>query len=381
MSYHQNNKLLMIGVFLLVLMSTVVRFQELNRLIEYHESVTSIIISESSTLDTIVCAGNDNSPPLYQILLLKFKEYFSGTWEDKITMRIPNFILGILFIFLMTFYVYKKKWDTFICLIVCALSGLLFQIHSIAAWSRSSMLHLFFSGILGLIFLEVINDGWNKKKGLLFIVFTALNFYTHYFSCFMFLSQFIILEIYSFKKGNRIVRFSLLYYIIPIILYFPWFNNFVSKRLFNVEGDFWIQVNWLNDLMGIFGAFFSSNILFVGTIFLFITLVIRKKKGVLDEVFTSLLSFVFIFIFLVIVKSLTGTYVVRPRYFVSIYPILILLVGYMISKSDYKKIFCSFYLIVIVLNNSLFLDSFYLEKSMWIHKYKGYKVNFKCKTT
>jgi hypothetical protein len=354
-------------LFGVLALSLFVRWEDLNRPLNFHEEITSEIARQDSILGIARCAAEDNSPPLYQLILSGTRKLISS--EDSV--EILSRVLSLFFVLLAGFFFYEattkalgKSEGIFGFLIF----SLLYSTHSLATFGRSSSLHLLLSTISFFLWWRLVTGENSKKLIFLFSLISLLNLYSHYFALNLFFLQILFLMILRRRDWKAWSLSS----IIPLIGFLPWFNLYVKNRIFENE-LFWIKAPNIKSLIAIFGSLWSSSLFFY-SFFLSVTVVLfwrRKKESM------TLIAFMAAFIGTIALKSYFSTSVFLPRYFVALLPIILFL--FIQSLKEFKPklyFYLGFSLFILVLNTFM-LENYYQKKN-WVHRQKVERKGFPC---
>lgn len=349
---------LLIGIFSLSLFA---RWEDLKRPLNFHEKVTSIIARQDTLKDVAVCAGEDNSPPLYQVFVSGIRSLVP--LEDdvgKLSRVLSLFFVTLTAIFLFLFL--SSELGFLEALLGMSAVSLFYSFHSLAVFGRSTSLHLLLSTSSFIFWFWMIKKGVTTKRIILFSLMSFLNLYTHYFSLFLYPLQLIFLLILHKKEFKKILLS------LPLILigFGPWFYTHVGERLFQEEA-FWIKDPSLRGLIDIFSSFWSSHIFFYSFLIIVAYSIFLEIKEKRQKDLTLLILYSGCFILLVAIKSWISTSVFLPRYFVSLYPIFLFLFLKALSQLPQKKAMISLFLLILIYQNTISLSSYYQKKG-WMHR-------------
>lgn len=196
-----------------------------------------------------------------------------------------------------------------------------------------------------------IKDIFRDKYSYLYILFTTLALYTHYFSFFILITQIIFLLYYFKKNINNIKSFGLIYISI-LILYIVWLPEFISQIS---RGQSWrspqnasqvIQelLHYLKDVsLGLYYHFTNLQLVYYITYFLILMIIlcivglfIKKEKN--NGNFTILTNFlVLIPLSLTIIISFSEK-IEFFRYLSILVPYILIFIVYSLNKYKFKII-------------------------------------------
>src|SRR5690606_32838847 len=172
-------------------------------------------------------AAGDIHPPFYY-MVLKWWTYFAS--DSVFSMRLLSVVFSILslvFIYKISFDILKDEAQVFFVFILYALSPV--NIHY-AQEVRMFMMNTFLCLGSVYFFMGLLDNPGTRKK-ILYVLFTILALYTHYFAFLILFSQ-VLIVIYRQIRNRQ--DFSLLkqtapLFLIVLILYLPWFPVFFRQ--------------------------------------------------------------------------------------------------------------------------------------------------------
>lgn len=277
----------------------------------------------------------DINPPLYIYFTYLWRNLF-GISEYSIRFACVLFsslAAGMVFIFSARFF--NKTTAILSTLIFSASSTILFFAHE----ARSYSLLLFLTLCSSWLFLSLLQ----KKNTWQLILLGVVNFlliYTHYFTVFLFLAQWVIVFIASEKEVFRRILYA---YLITLGLSLWRFTAKTILVVLNHEKDFWLPKAGLTELKNALCAFFNNSntlifyALLTAVILVHLFYVKRFAKNSKPENL-RLLYIIFCGICTVIlafgISQLTPIFLMRYLLFTS--PFMYITIGYFISISDVK---------------------------------------------
>lgn len=218
----------------------------------WRDEAFSFLMAEQSILEIIKTTAADFNPPLYYILLHFWMMLF-GTSEVALRSLSVIFFAGTLFVLyeIMTRVMKIPLFRALLYLIFILVNPFLL---SYAFETRMYMMVTFF---VTLSFYAL----WTQKKWL-YVISMILGLYTHYFSIFILLAQFLyqlfIQMPYLMTNGKKLVKsFHVKYlksivqpfheFVVISLFFLPWALYLLLTHDFGSDG-FWIIKPPLNDL-------------------------------------------------------------------------------------------------------------------------------------
>lgn len=199
----------------------------------WFDEVYSWKISQGTITGIVSETSGDIHPPFYYIVLKYWIEIFS---DSVFSMRLLSTILSLLsmyFIYRISKLFIENDFRIILVLLLYAVSPL-----NIYYSQEVRMLNLNLFLCLGSVYYFLALMGNDKSRNisllsvsLLYISFTILAVYTHYFAFLIFFTELITALIYYFKKiisKKYFIRFILLFALINF-LYLPWFPVFFAQ--------------------------------------------------------------------------------------------------------------------------------------------------------
>lgn len=224
-------------ILLLILFALSLRLTLLTQKNLWFDEIYSWHITQGSIDGIIQDTSSDIHPPFYYVLLKIWNNIFS---DSVFSMRILSalFTTGtILFIFVLSRRILNFE-QTFFVILLYTLSPLnIFYSQEV----RMSALNIFLN--LGSVFylLKLMDNQqkqniiYKNKYAYLFILFTTLSLYTHYFSIPIFISLIIFTTYYYRKSFKQIIPYLILFLII-FLLYTSWIPIMLEQ---GIKGQPW----------------------------------------------------------------------------------------------------------------------------------------------
>lgn len=213
-----NTKLFIFSIALVALGLRLFNIEQKNL---WFDEVYSWKISQGNLVQILSQTSGDIHPPLYYIVLKLWMIFFS---DSIISMRSLSALLGVIsiyFIYKISKMFLNNDLKIFFVLMLYTFSPL-----NIYYSQEVRMFNLNLFLCLGSVFyyFRFINTPSNKL-GLLYLIFTILALYTHYFAFFILFTEVFILLTYFFNKNVSlvIIKKYLFYFFLINFFYVPWY--------------------------------------------------------------------------------------------------------------------------------------------------------------
>lgn len=222
----------------------------LSQSIWFDESYSAMLIRFNFG-DIWQLTGADVHPPLYYFAL-KIWSFFFGT--SDVALRFMSVFFGILTIFII--YAIIERWlgskkalFTSFCIVFSA-----FLLRFGQEMRMYTMVAFFVA--LSVLFLTLMLDTHKLRFYLAYGVTLALGLWTHYFTVFAWLAQFIFLLFYL--KKRFFTKKLLSSYLLAFLLFLPWFPEAIAQTQ-KVQHSYWIPPVNLDTIKN----FFANNLVFL----------------------------------------------------------------------------------------------------------------------
>lgn len=318
----------------------------------------------------------DPHPPLFLVLLHGWMKLFG---YNEFSPRLFTAIVGILSV-VPVYLLAKEIFNRTAGIIAGWLVSLNFYHLYYSQEVRPYILLFLFTTLSFLFFIKDLRDP-GKKTRRLFVFFTLLMLYTHYYGLFILLTQFIYLIIhYAYRKklfALKILRHHLMAGLMIFVLYTPMIY-FVLKMLGRTD-------HWIKEpprpyfFLKLFSAFFGNDIslvvLFSGLIlFLVIKCVVKyPKNSVTEQEFTKLLlalpvllSWIFLSLLFPYLRSLTVVPMLSFKHGIYVLAALLMLIASAIALV--RPLFMR--VIIMIAALILSLSSIFLHNDYYGHRTK-----------
>ena len=320
-----------------------------------------------------ITAFREQMPHLYFLSIKIFSTIFGHT---TFVVRMFSALIGVLSIY--SIYLLGKEIKDHKTGLI---SAVLLSVNYFHIWySQEARPYGLFAlmAILSFYRLAIFIKRSTLKTALLYGVFAALMIDTHFFGLFILVSQAFILLFFLFDlpKQERISFFklSVLSGFITILLWLPSLKIFSSVMKIK---SFWIQPPTLDVYTQLFKEFFGNAeavllIVFLVTTYYFIRLFGQKKEkgtstkqnGMLFS-FVILATWIFITLFIPLVRSYIDVPMIISRYFIGVLPavILILAIGISGIRSNLVQKSVVLFLIIASLTDIIVIKDYYNKTS------------------
>lgn len=293
--------------------------------------------------------ASDVHPPFYYLLFHVISIFFLNTFSI-----LPGIILNIISYVIVCIYLYKlgEELELKYSIIPCILYTLSVGMISAAMFLRMYMLLTAFCVAFTYYFIK-ISKKENKSDLIKLSICTYFGFMTHYF--FLVYAFFIsaIYVVYLLIKKKKIFNYCKSMFI-PIILGFITFP-FAYMHIFkgyrgNEATENLVRSSFIDNFNSIYERL-NQDIFYgimIGIIVLVVILIIKLIKDKKSNSYMNIIICSTLLYFLLTLKIIP---ILSTRYFYSIYPVIILIIYYLVDKSIKNKyIKYSIVLILLVLS-------------------------------
>jgi uncharacterized membrane protein len=214
-------------IILIIVVSATLRIYDIEQKNLWFDEVYSWKISQGSIIEIVSETSGDIHPPFYYIVLKFWMSLFSDSIFAMRMLSVALSILSIYFIYRISKLFLENDFQIILVLILYSVCPL-----NIFYSQEVRMLNLNLLLCLGSVyyFLTFIKTGL-RKAGVLYIVFTVLALYTHYFAFLIFFTEMVLAVIYFLKRNITKITFAeiILYFALVNILYIPWYPVFIAQ--------------------------------------------------------------------------------------------------------------------------------------------------------
>ncbi len=338
-----------IYLFSIILLAFFLRLNSLNYSSYWLDELFSIAFShpKNSFKDVLTLTLEDVHPPLYQLSLWLWYKIFglSEVSGRALSVLIGTLLIPVIYLFSKEFF--DKYSSLFISFIFATNSFLI----SYSQEVRSYQLYFLFS-LFSFLFLYRFLIYKNRKELYLYWITTILWIYTHYYSFFMILVQFLFVLSYLilFEKEKKFLLKKILF---TGIIYFLSILPLIKYIILASQGDkfWWIPKPSILYFINYLNIYFSLEIIYfilIGFLLSFyhiLTIKIEKREKI---ILLFLFSWLILGIFLPYIKSLLSDPLVNLRYSMILITPIVLISIYGFSKITpiFKKVFLVLFLII-----------------------------------
>ena len=330
----------------------------------------TIRLAKMSVVDMINATANDVHPPLYYLFVQFLYRIFG---DNGITYHLSGF-LPYFFIIVISCTIIKKEFSNIPAVVVITMSSLMKNAVRYNVEARMYSLGALFIFISFFSFYKVIK----KNELISWFVFVASSLgaaYTHYYALIS-VAFFYIMLLPKAKNSKKYLTKTIISYFVTFIAYIPWLI-FLLKSFKRTADSWWLnEIPTINECIDFLLDYkwLAVGTLIVITFFVLYDLGLMKIEYSKKEKFFERFNFVFsitekvvitpeiywvisgIISFLgTIAVGLTLSYMVRPffvvRYLFPLSAVLYLIIGYCVSKMNFKKIWSIVLILAILWNN------------------------------
>lgn len=334
-----------------------------HRNIWFDEAYTVGLINQKF-VDMCKIGINDVHPLLYYILVKIFTLFFG---KDIIVLRIFSSI-GMIILSILGFTHIRKDFGEKVGLIfsflVSFLPVMLLYAVEIRMYSWAAVFVL-----LTAIYAYRMLKNNQKKDYFMFVIFSLISAYTHYFALVTVgIINFIVLIYVLFKKKQLLKKYIILA-VTQIILYIPGIIIFV-KQATRVASGFWITIKYPDIFLDILKFHFLGNItskivtIFVILFYIYIivktVMLYKENKKEMAIPLLAVTVYVSVIVSMLLVSLISEIFTVR--YLMPMTGLLILFLSYILAKEDKKWITITILIIISglsILNSYNFYEEIY----------------------
>lgn len=213
--------------FIIILLSAAFRLYGIEDKNLWFDEVYSWKLSQNNVTEIIAATSGDIHPPFYYIVLKYWNSFFS---DSVISMRALSSLIGLLslaFIYKLSEKFLSSNLQVIFVLLLYAVSPLnIFYSQEVRMLNLNLFLCL---GSVYYYFLFIEKE--DLRTGALYIIFSILAIYTHYFALLIIFTQLLIVfSDYFFKGRDRkhLIKY-LKYFTVIFIAYIPWIQVFINQ--------------------------------------------------------------------------------------------------------------------------------------------------------
>jgi len=215
------------AILIIIVISAALRIYNIEQKNLWFDEVYSWKISQGSVVDIVSETSGDIHPPFYYLVLKFWMKLFSDSVYSMRMLSVMLSLLSIYFIYRLSKLFLEKDYQVMLVLILYAVSPL-----NIYYSQEVRMLNLNLFLCLGSVYYFLVySESRSKLSGLLYVLFTILAIYTHYFAFLILFTELILSIIFYIKKksGKNSLPGFLICFTIINLFYLPWYPVFFSQ--------------------------------------------------------------------------------------------------------------------------------------------------------
>ncbi|WP_321328337.1 hypothetical protein [uncultured Ilyobacter sp.] len=234
----------------------------------------SLALIKHSYSEVISLTAADVHPPLYYFILKFFVDSTRIILTDLPAVYFAKIVSTIPYILLLLVCATKirKEWNNYvaamfaICLV--GMQNLIMYGVEIRMYNWGM---LFVT--LAFLYANDIITKKRKKDWILFVLFSLLAAYTHYFACIAAGISYLMLFVWFYVNDKKQIKNWLIAVIITVIGYFPWLIIFIQQAQ-KVSDDYWIPEIAFTTIIGYARFMFEMPLLAIIAIIIIVCLII-----------------------------------------------------------------------------------------------------------
>ena len=214
-------------LLIIIILTAVLRIYDIEIKNMWFDEVYSWKLSQKSVTVIVSDTSGDIHPPFFYIVLKYWTELFNDSILSMRLLSVLTSLLSIIFIYKISKIVFNKNYLVIFILLLYAVSPVnIFYSQEV----RMLSLNLFLC--LGSVYYFLISFKDSSFKNLLlYILFSVLAIYTHYFAFLIIFTEFIILILKVFTKTEKFSETKKLFISVFLInlFYLPWYPVFFQQ--------------------------------------------------------------------------------------------------------------------------------------------------------
>ncbi len=192
----------------------------------WFDEVYSWKISQGSIKQIIIETSGDIHPPLYY-LVLKYWNMLSG--DSVFSMRMLSVLIGILsmiYLFRLSLLFTESRFQQILILLMYAFSPLnIYYSQEVRMLNLNLLLCL-----AGVYYFYSFLKKYSFRNSFLYVLFTLLSLYTHYFGFLILFTEVLVMFIRFFQSRQRdLLKRYLICFSVINLLYVPWYRVFLEQ--------------------------------------------------------------------------------------------------------------------------------------------------------
>ena len=317
---------------IVTIFASVLRFYNLDSGSLWSDEFFSFHVSDPALSPSEAFAGaqsDPSNPPLYYLALYAFFKVVGFNAYGGRALSALAGVGGLLCFYLLV----KTKWNIHTALVVTSVLSV-HNIHFFYSQEARSYALLFLLVTMYLLSMVRLIKHPGIVSSVLLGLSIALCAYTHYLAIPLIAIHLLVCIL--LLDSGKAVRISIFNGgLIFIVLAAPLLSSIVTD--FQSSADFWTEALSIKNLLQV-----STNL--AGGKFAVLALIgialVTQCKGVLQDRFVmAAILTVFIYLSLAIAYSIYGSSIFETRYFVSLLPLLFLILAHMLDRLKHKQVF------------------------------------------
>jgi len=273
----------MLGLYSALIIGVILRFKGLTNQSYWLDELASIMFSNPENNFSMMYSltVEDVHPPLYQTILWVWFHIFGFS---ELAGRILSVIIGSISIFAI-YLLGKELFNKQIGMYASVIASMNYFLIYFSQMVRSYSLLCLFS-ILSYIYLAKVLNNYRKQDFIIYLIFTILLIYIHYFGFFLVATQVFVFIFYFIKEKLRrklFISLALITAIVIIISLVPLMEHILNL---GSKSSFWISKPSIVFFKGYFRSYFNSKplgllflmLLLLGTISFFTKDTLKQNK-------------------------------------------------------------------------------------------------------
>lgn len=365
----KENKIKILHILVIIISTIILSITIFNTNIWFDEAYSLGLINQSM-LDLITIAIHDVHPILYYIILKIFSLIF-GT--STIVARAVS-LIPVIILLIFGFTHIRKEFNEKAGLLFSFFVGFLPIMVQYSTQIRMYTYSILFITLTAFYAYKIFKYG-NRKYWIIFVIFSLLSAYTHYFALFVAGIINVILFMCLLKNKRNDIKKFILCGVIQVIAYIPGLLIFI-KQTNRVMAGFWINYTYPDILFETIGFYFTnfieSIVPIVFAIILFIYIIVKLimlyKSGDKLSILAmfGIVTFVVVVAIALLISGVYGVKIYLPRYTLPMLGLIAFSLAYVLSKE--KNIIPTIIIVISTLvlfsyNSYLYFNKCYDEEN------------------
>lgn len=343
-------------------------FSPLSKVFVHPDDYFSLGVVNFSYLDIITVSTRDTLPPLYHLILRMFIDLFNVLPVNLDVQFVPKFVstLPYILILVISWLKLKPEYGWLATGLFVFSLGLMseFFIHFLTIRMYSWALFFF---LLSFIYLKDVMVYSDLKSWALFIIFTILGVFTHYYVAISSFILYVFLFLYLLFNRKEDLKKLIGFVICGAILFVPWITILLTQVNRVQGGSFSSIIFNVESVLSSFAFFavqtdsviISIILIAVLVFFIFISIKTYAQHKTTENFYILVGIFAFIgTIIIACIVSLLFRPMLLTRYLIPVASVFWLSISILISKLEDKKLL-SISLILIIFLSALSIGTLY----------------------